>query len=203
MRETATRTRLLDAAERLLAEHGAAGTSVREVLSAAGVANAAAVGYYFGSKEALVTAVERRVVDRVVEQRDRALAALAAPATVEAVVDAWVRPLVELRCGGRGRQAAQVFFRIFDAPRESWPGNGADAVVASGRRYADALGPLLPDLAPVELWWRWQALTAVTAFYIKGALDDGQPDPGPGEVDVHVRRLVAPGAASLRASPAW
>jgi AcrR family transcriptional regulator len=47
-----TRDRLLDTAERLFAEHGFAGTSVREITDAAG-ANLGAVNYHFRSKEGL------------------------------------------------------------------------------------------------------------------------------------------------------
>jgi len=47
-----TKARILDAAEALFAERGAAGTSVREVAERAEV-NPALVHYYFGSKESL------------------------------------------------------------------------------------------------------------------------------------------------------
>ena len=45
----ATHDRILDAAERLFAEHGVAGTSVRAITDQAQV-NVAAVNYHFGSK---------------------------------------------------------------------------------------------------------------------------------------------------------
>jgi AcrR family transcriptional regulator len=55
-----TSQRILDAAELLFVEHGFAGTSMRQITSAAGV-NIAAVNYYFGSKDGLFQAVfERR-----------------------------------------------------------------------------------------------------------------------------------------------
>jgi AcrR family transcriptional regulator len=196
--DSATPARLLDAAEELLAHRGTAGTSVRDVLRLAGVANAAAVGYYFGTKAALVSAVERRVVDRVVADRDRVLQALEAP-DVEALVDGWVRPIVALRCAGRGRYAARVFTRIFDQPPARWEASGAAAVRDTAVRYCAVLAPLLPHLDAPELTWRWQCVTASTDFYAIGALDFGEPEPGPADVDRHVRRLVVPGAALLRA----
>jgi AcrR family transcriptional regulator len=202
--QSATPTRLLDAAEELLARHGSAGTSVRDVLKLAGVANAAAVGYYFGGKDALVAAVERRVVDRVVADRERALQTLVvdpdvAP-KVEDLVDGWVRPIVALRCAGRGRYAARVFTRIFDQPPAQWEANGAAAVRAMADRYCAVLAPLLRHLDRRELTWRWQCVTATTDFYAIGALDFGEPVPGPDDVDDHVRRLVVPGSALLRAA---
>src|SRR5205807_6548787 len=58
-----TRERLLEAGERLFAERGLDGVSVRMITAAAG-ANTAAIHYHFGSKEALVRAIlERRAAE--------------------------------------------------------------------------------------------------------------------------------------------
>jgi AcrR family transcriptional regulator len=190
----------LDAAEELLAQHGPAGTSVRDVLRLAGVANAAAVGYYFGGKAALVAAVERRVVDQVLADREGSVRPLVEAPDVDELVDGWVRPIVALRCAGRGRYAARVFTRIFDQPPAQWEANGAAAIRDMAGRYCAVLAPLLPHLDPRELTWRWQCVTASTDFYAIGALDFGEPDPGPDDVDQHVRRLVVPGGALLRAA---
>ena len=54
-----TKTNLLDAAERLIAEHGYAATSLRQIISEAG-ANLASVHYHFGSKDELLDAVIMR-----------------------------------------------------------------------------------------------------------------------------------------------
>ena len=59
--ESDTRTRLLDAAERLFAERTYSETSLRAITTAAG-ANLAAVNYHFGSKERLFRAVFHRRV---------------------------------------------------------------------------------------------------------------------------------------------
>jgi AcrR family transcriptional regulator len=54
-----TAQRILEAAERVFAERGFRGATVREILEMAKVKNVAAVNYYFGSKENLyVTAVK-------------------------------------------------------------------------------------------------------------------------------------------------
>ena len=50
---TATKKRILDAAEELFAERGFAHTSLRTITAKAQV-NAAAVNYYFGSKDVLI-----------------------------------------------------------------------------------------------------------------------------------------------------
>ena len=59
-----TKERILGAAEELFAQHGFAGTSLRQVTSRADV-NIAAVNYPFASKETLVNEVFRRRMDEM------------------------------------------------------------------------------------------------------------------------------------------
>jgi len=193
------RDRLLEAAERLLAERGTSATSVRDVLTAADVANAAAVGYYFGNKEGLVAEVERRVVEQVNARRSAALDGLGSSPALEQLVAAWAGPLVELRCSGRGSYAARVFMRIFDEPREAWDRNGATAVMEVGWRYLAASAPLLPGADQDELLWRWQSVTAVLAFYAHGYLEPFGADSRPDDAQRHLARLVPQLSALLRA----
>jgi len=195
----ATRDRLLDAAERLLAERGSTGTSVRDVLAEAGVANASAVGYYFGSKDGLVAAVERRAVEQVNAERAAGLAALDPSAPLEDLVRSWVEPLVRLRCAGRGPATARVFMRIFDEPQERWAHNGAHDVMEVGWRYLAASAPHLPEVDRHGLLWRWQAVTAVLAFYCHGSLDPYGPAATAADVHRHLALLVPQGVALLRA----
>lgn len=63
-----TRTRILDAAEMLFAEHGFAPVSLRSITAKAGV-NVAAIHFHFASKEALVEAVINRRLDPINLQR--------------------------------------------------------------------------------------------------------------------------------------
>ena len=63
-----TKDRILGAAEELFAQHGFAGTSLRQVTGLAAV-NIAAVNYHFGSKENLVNEVFRRRMDVMTAQR--------------------------------------------------------------------------------------------------------------------------------------
>ena len=72
-----TEQALLDAAERLLVESGAAGITTRQVAKAAG-ANHGLVHYYFGSVEQLLVRVLERFTERLTE-RQRQLYAADAP----------------------------------------------------------------------------------------------------------------------------
>ena len=54
-----TAERILEAAERLIADHGVGNVSVRDITSASGV-NTAAVNYHFGTKDGLIEAIVQR-----------------------------------------------------------------------------------------------------------------------------------------------
>lgn len=59
-RASSTQEAILNAAERLYAEHGVFAVSNRQVSEAAGQGNNAAVGYHFGTKTDLVRAIEQK-----------------------------------------------------------------------------------------------------------------------------------------------
>ena len=96
--DPSTRERLMTAAERLFAEQDYEDVSVRAVNAAAGT-NAAAVHYYFGSKEALVGAILERRMDQLDQWRQAQRAELVAGGrrpTRRQVVELLVRPLLDL-----------------------------------------------------------------------------------------------------------
>src|SRR5437764_4269513 len=67
-KNSATKERILDAAEALFMEHGFEATSLRQITATAGV-NLAAVNYHFGSKEELFQAVLTRRLDPMNQER--------------------------------------------------------------------------------------------------------------------------------------
>ena len=89
-----TKERILGAAEELFAQHGFAGTSLRQVTSRADV-NIAAVNYHFGSKENLVNEVFRRRMDEMSANRLAALkdALEKHPGELEPILAAFVKGL--------------------------------------------------------------------------------------------------------------
>lgn len=96
----ATRERLMRAAERLFAQRGVDGVSIRDITNDAGV-NSAAIHYHFGSKAGLVQAILDWRAAEVGRRRARWLARLeAAPApTLRDVVEALVVPTAEMALG--------------------------------------------------------------------------------------------------------
>ena len=65
------RTRLLDSAERLFAERGVDGPSLREINSAAGQRNASGVQYHFGGRAGLLAAVIERHMSTIDAERTK------------------------------------------------------------------------------------------------------------------------------------
>ncbi|MDX3854004.1 TetR/AcrR family transcriptional regulator [Streptomyces sp. AK02-01A] len=175
-----TRTQILDAAERLFAEHGYRGTSVRAITKLAG-ANLAAVGYHFGSKAELMAAVARRVVEPINAAQcaglDKLLARTPDPPVSE-LVEAFAGPLFDEMSAGDegGARTSRLFVTILSDPAEevrSWTGPAEDSV---RERYFAAFARVLPGLSPEELWFRMRGILAVTA--VDRLEVHHQPSPG-------------------------
>ncbi|MBU2670817.1 TetR family transcriptional regulator [Actinoplanes bogorensis] len=153
-----TRTQLLDAAERLFAERGFRGTSVRAITDLAG-ANLAAVGYHFGSKAELLSAVVRRVIEPITAAQLAGLERLGSEPTISELVEAFAGPLFdEMRA-----DTSRLIVRIFGDPSEEmrdWTGSAEEQV---RDRYRAAFARALPDLPAEELWFRMRGILAVAA----------------------------------------
>ena len=91
----ATREAILAAAERLFAEHGVHTISNRQISTAAGQGNTAAVNYHFGSKTDLVLAIARRHTEQIEAVRARRVAATEGSTELREWVACMVRPLTE------------------------------------------------------------------------------------------------------------
>lgn len=101
-RALATSRSILDAAERLFAEHGYDGASVRDIARAAG-AQVASISFHHGGKEALFERVVERRASELSQLRLDALAAArtrGAPFTLESVLSAFLRPYLEKVAAG-------------------------------------------------------------------------------------------------------
>ncbi|MFF3372258.1 TetR/AcrR family transcriptional regulator [Streptomyces sp. NPDC002680] len=92
---SATREALLDAAERLFAEHGVHAVANRQISLAAGQGNNAAVSYHFGTKTDLVRAVARRHAEQIEVGRLRMIEAIGDSSELRDWVTCAVRPVTE------------------------------------------------------------------------------------------------------------
>jgi AcrR family transcriptional regulator len=164
-----TRTRLLDVAERLFAERGYSGVSLREVVQQADV-NIAAVHYHFGSKEALFQNVFARCAEpvcRLTYQRLEAAEEWAGrDEYLEQILKAHLVPTFrgpegtssEVRNYNRLR--AHIFLEDRTFAHRLFKKTYDDLA----KRMIEALQRALPHLPPKELAWRFHVLLANIIF---------------------------------------
>jgi AcrR family transcriptional regulator len=152
------RQRLLDAAERLFAEHGFHGVSLRTITTEAGM-NLAAANYYFGGKEGLFRAVfARRVGPMNAERAQRLDACLeragADPPDVGEVLEAFIGPAVVVSASS----GAEMFKKL-SGRASTDPSPEVRAVVYElyddiAKRFIDTIRRACPRLSRAELFWR-------------------------------------------------
>ena len=89
-----TKEQIVRAAERLFAQHGIDGVSLRQIGAAAGNGNNSAVQYHFGSKDQLIQAIFEYRLSRIHERR-MLLIAERRPSDLRAWVECQLRALLE------------------------------------------------------------------------------------------------------------
>jgi AcrR family transcriptional regulator len=201
------RQRLIDAGERLFAEHGWEGVGIRAIAAAADV-SLAALNYHFGDKENLLAEIFAERARPIAAERMRLLAEIEASgtATLERVIESFLGPAFgawsEARAGGK--DFAKLRARLA-AESEAFNGRiRANAFDESSRRYMAALQALLLALSPEELAWRFHFLLGTMLYTMADAgrirlLSDGKCDPG--DVQAVMSHIVPFLAAGFRSAP--
>lgn len=209
-----TRAALLDAAERLIAEHGIGAASVRAITQEAG-ANVASVHYYFGSKEALARAVYARRFGPINAERLHRLDTCEAAAgdgapDLRCLIEAFAAPALEALRDGAGPMLAGLIGRALAEPS----GEGIEVLRSAFRevfdRFLPAFRRALPDLPADELLWRFHFLVGAMAHTVqmteraaRGAGAGWRDGPQPSDADDRLlRRLTDFAEAGLRAPSA-
>lgn len=173
---TDTKTQILDATERLIAEKAFTGTTLRNIASAADV-NLAAVHYHFGSKEELFKAAVRRiaqpVVARQLEMLNQLLQTTAVP-SVEDLLTTFLTPPLEFISGGGSSRIirAQFMGRCRTEP-EPIQSIAREEFSASAESFLDILQRALPDQSRSQLDWK---LDLVIAVLIQVQMQAGKPN---------------------------
>lgn len=201
-----TQDRILDAAERLFAERGLEGVSVRAILAEAGV-NAALANYHFGSREGLIDALLRRRLAPLNEERGKLLDEIEArgdAATLEDVLRAFFAP------AGRWiftrPDLAQLLAHMHGSPnpdiRAMHRRHFGDVV----ERFAEALAARLPaHVTPMQRVCRFfftlgaSLITSASGAEIAQVARDRLGPEAVPDADSLVEEIVAFCAAGLRA----
>jgi AcrR family transcriptional regulator len=181
---------ILLAAERLFAQRGYHAVSIREIAEAAGVP-LALVGYHYGPKHELFHAIFAHWNDTI-EQRLKQLAvAREAPrsARLEAIVRAFVEPVLRLRASEEGESYALLVAREL-----LYSSQEADRALREffdplAHAFIDALNAVLPAATRAEVAWCYQ--------FALGALIHHLSDTRVSRLARHPRLRSTPAAAQL------
>jgi AcrR family transcriptional regulator len=170
-----TKEQIITVAERLFAERGFAGTTLRNVVSEAGV-NLAAVSYHFGSKEELFRAVVRRFSHPVTERELRLLSELQAGPklpSVEEILTVVLKPSLEILTQDPDNHVmrAQFMGRCRTEPKPIQQ-IASEEFAAVTEACLDLLQRVLPDQSRSQLYWK---LDLVIASLIRVLTEAGQP----------------------------
>jgi AcrR family transcriptional regulator len=152
-----TRERILRAAERLFAEHGYDGVSVRSIATAGNV-QLALLTYYFQSKLGLYRAVFQRRIEPVSERRRELLQRVMkspTPPAIEEILDALARPWVELRERSGGQHYSRLIAREAGDPRESSRGIVKEMLDPIAIEFIAAMERALPGRSRAEIHWAY------------------------------------------------
>lgn len=193
--------RLREAAERLLAERGAARISLRDITEAAG-ANVASVGYHFGSKDALLDEVVRHALTTVYEQQRARLARLPEDAGLDDLVRAWVLPTFSAHAGEqdeRQRRRSQILRNALSVPSPLVTALLAEMTAPVQRQLLDRIARHVPGVSRDELWLRHTAVLAALGALGSGIFATMLADADP---DTLADQLVAWIVGGLTADPA-
>ena len=196
-----TKTRILDAAERIFSQDGFDGASLRTITAAAQV-NLAAVNYHFHTKEALLSAVVERRATPINRRRVELLESIAGKQTPESILDAFLRPLME-RSAQELHSFKPLMARLHSAPAELHKRLIEENFAPTFRRFVDALAAALPGASKDDL--------KLGMFFLVGSMAHTvawEPvistflgtAPGEAKIENLLPRLIGFAAAGMRAS---
>jgi AcrR family transcriptional regulator len=177
-------TALLEGALRLFAEYGVSAVTVRQIAEASGQRNHAAVGYHFGSKEALVRAVIAHGARSIDDLRNALLDAAEAAGGLRRVIDI-TRLMIRSSLPDAGPPWSECYNRFIVALQMSNRALVMDALEdrwnSGYLRCQDHLRRLKPEVPPAEmnrrLLFMGAALGGILAGRERELADHSRPHP--------------------------
>ena len=167
-----TKELILNSAEKLFADKGFDGTSLRSITAGAGV-NLAAIHYYFGSKEALLQAVLARRLEPINRRRIELLDRLEGdageqPPDMRVVLRAFLEPpLREIRrLGAAGEQFVRLASRAHSEANPQVRAVFLPLFQEVVQRFMAAFRRARPDMGDDELHWKFHFLVGSMAHLL-------------------------------------
>lgn len=206
-----TKERIIEVAERLFAEKGLDGTSLRDITEAAGV-NLASINYYFRSKDGLIAAVFNHYLVPLNESRLAMLDAVEtesaeSPPVLETVLEAFIRPAVvrALDCNKDNDSFMRLMGRCLSEPAAYAEKHIRPHFEALMERFNAAVARSEPGLSQDEIFWRmgYVAGTLHYALHLWSSMESNPFRPAKSmDAEGLIRSLVSFAAAGLRSRAA-
>lgn len=201
---------ILDAAERLFAQRGYSGTSMRIIAEEAGVAQAL-IHYHCKTKEHLYEMIiERRsnMINRIRRQElkrcfDEVKGGIP---TLEDVLQSFVKPAIESGRYSWGRDFSQILAKLAVSDDDRSRDLVRKYYDPIAREYIDAFKKVMPDLSDSEIYWGYLMTTSTVVSSMartgrinrlsQGLLDDGDSE----QMIVRLIQFAANGLRGLSTS---
>jgi AcrR family transcriptional regulator len=192
-----TKSRILDAAEKLFGMNGFDATSLRDITAEAQV-NLAAVNYHFQSKDSLIDAVMARRIEPVSRRRMEMLDAAGPNPTLEQILEAFLMPLMNADLAS----AMPLMGRMMSDPNEFVLRVFKKFLTPVSERFQEEFHKALPDIPRPELLWRIHFVAGIMTHLMSWS--QVLPDVTGGLCDMSERqavvdRIVQFAAAGFRA----
>ncbi len=164
-----TRARIVAAAERLFAERGFAGTTMRDLTRAAGT-NLAAVNYHFGSKEGLLEAVFSTYLVPISQERLRLLdeaerAAGGRPLPLRTLLELYLSPAIR-RLAVNHAGIPSILSRLHHEPHPAVEELILKVMQPVTARYGAAVQRAMPGLDPQLILLRGHLMTGAMLYIL-------------------------------------
>ncbi|QLE85651.1 MULTISPECIES: TetR/AcrR family transcriptional regulator [Shewanella] len=167
-----TKTRILDAAEKLFAERGFSETSLRLITSKAEV-NLASVNYHFGSKKELIRAVLARYLDRFMPAAAAEIIKLQQDntASLDDIFSCLVQPLLDLN--DFKTEGTRTFLQLLGRGYIESQGHLRWFITTHYGEYLSefvkAVADSAPHIPPAEMFWRLHFTLGTVVFTMASA----------------------------------
>jgi AcrR family transcriptional regulator len=204
-----TRTKLLDAAEKVFAEFGFEGASVRTINAEAQV-DSGAIHYHFGTKQDLFRAVIQRrgeiLSNDRIERLSRCVKAPGSPPLVEQIVAAYIMPYTSSALGSRDERLrfARLRARLMAEQPNNRPSLLGSEHKHTGEKFIKALALALPRHTRRDIRMRylimWSSLNTLSAGLGHTALEMPRSETPLLEFERNVPELIRLFAAMFQAS---
>ena len=201
---------ILDSAEKMFAQNGYAGTSMRMIAEEAGVAQAL-IHYHCKTKDKLYEMIIERRAGMINDIRRQELKrcfdeAKGGVPTLEEVLQSFIRPAIESGRYSWGKHFSQILARLASSDNERSRELVHKNYDPIAKEYVQAFSRVLPDLPEVEIYWGYLITTSAVVLSMArtgrmnrlsgGVLDEKNDD----EMILRLTQFLASGLRGLAVS---